>query len=153
MKVRPTHWTMILSFIDYILFYTMKVKAAPFGLWYWDCIVYPLIYTMTGKAKPLDYDTEILQTNLYSKSWQVRPSQLDYELRLYRLPSTLHDEGKAEPIGLWQWDFTEYPLLYTITVKDESIRIWHWDSTDYLLHYTKTGKFELIRLWQWGSTD
>ena len=43
------------------------------------------------------------------------------KLRFYRLLSTLHDEGNAEPVELLQCDSTDYHLLYMIKVKPSQL--------------------------------
>ena len=95
-----------------------QVRRWPIGLWLWNCIDYPLLYTMTGKAEP-------------GLLWYW--DSTDYSL-LYLIIC------KAAYVGLWHWDTTDYHLLYTISGKTVTHCLWLWNSTDYPLLYTITGK-------------
>ena len=79
---------------------------------------------MTIRPSPYDYDTETLQTNLYSRM-TFRPSLLDYDYL----------------------DSRDYSLFYTTTVKaSHPLDYDYLDSTDYSLLYTMTGKAQPVGL-------
>ena len=60
---------------------TLLDESEHVGLVHWESTNYLLICTMTGTR-----------------------ARWTRTLRLYRLLSTTHDEGKAESVGLWHWE-------------------------------------------------
>ena len=167
--IRLGHW----ESTDYSLLYTMKVRPSPLDyncvfktvnystrwhepepirLGHWESTDYPLLYTMKVIPSQLDYshcvftDCHLFYIMTGTRARWIRT------LNLYRIPSTLHNEGKAEPVGLWHWDSTDSlysirrqvsPNLWTIT-----LRLYSKPAT-----LSNEGKAEPVGLWQRNSTD
>ena len=75
------------------------------------------------------YYTETLQTTLYSTRRQIMMNNRTMTLRLYRLPSALHDDRLSDP--LLHWDSMDYPLLYTMTGNQSPYLYWNSTTTFY----------------------
>ena len=144
----PDCWTIHWDFTDYPLRYTMTGKALYVGLWQRDCTDYLLFYTMTGKAEHFGYDTLTLQTTLYFTRWQVIPARWTMTMRLYRLPSTIHDDR----LGSAHWIMTLRLYRLLSTLHDDRLALACWTVTLRLYRLPSTQHDDRLGPAHWTMT-
>ena len=67
---------------------------------------------MTGKAEPLDYDNETLQTTIYSTRRKLIRARWTRILISKDYTLLMPMKGKAQPMGLGYCGTIDYPLLF-----------------------------------------